>query len=449
MSTTNGNMKSFKVTDKNGNVFVLTPVDTTARQAIDEAKNLQFDEDYFTADVSQDQSTVNVGLNGVPLGVDTDTPLKFVQDTAQGIVLGSDAPFATAIAPVYNPQSTYAEGVRCMYKGKLYRCSTAIQAAEAWTAAHWTEEPVSEMVSNVTPLVIRISNPDNAWHIDRTFAEIKSAYDTGAPVIVLFEGGSADNIFVGQIDRVHEISGGHEQIDFQQVSYPTDLSGHRTIIIMKAFLTDDESLTVNVFEHVIDSVRQSVIAPEYSRTTSYLADSFCTYEGINYKCTTPTSGSPANPEDFDISKWTTADTIMNMIGDVESQFTAVEEALSDVNDILEDLSVNPGMTDLGNKTEADLDNGALTIATGNSTTKLTLTTVNALTLISNIGVPNFAITIDNSGNSNDVTVSVVESDGTTALLQSSIGGNTITAGKIVQLSSVGNCFAMAEFESNV
>ena len=54
MSTTNGNMKSFKVTDKDGNVFILTPVDTEARQAIDEAKNLQFDEDYFTADVSQD-----------------------------------------------------------------------------------------------------------------------------------------------------------------------------------------------------------------------------------------------------------------------------------------------------------------------------------------------------------------------------------------------------------
>ena len=276
MSTTNGNMKSFKVTDKDGNIFILTPVDTEARQAIDEAKNLQFDEDYFTADVSQDQSTVNVGLNGVPLGVDADTPLKFVQDTAQGIVLGSDAPFATAVAPEYDPTATYPTvGTAVMYKGLRYENNVAINAAEAWTAAHWDE------------------------------------------------------------------------------------------------------------------------------------------------------------------------------ADVESQFANVEDALSDINDILEDITVNPGMTDLGNKTEADLVNGALTIATGNSSTKLTLTTVNALTIISNIGVPNFAITIDNSGNSNDVTVSVVESDGSTALLKSSTGGNTITAGKIVQLSSVGNCFAVAEYESNV
>lgn len=276
MSTTNGNMKSLRVTDKDGNVYVLVPVDTQVRQAIDEAKNIQFDEDYFTSEVSQDGKNVNIGLNGVPIGVDTDSPLKFVQDTQQGIVLGSDAPFAKSIAPKYNSTSTYPTvGTAVMYKGVRYVSNTAITTAETWTPAHWDE------------------------------------------------------------------------------------------------------------------------------------------------------------------------------ADVESQFTDVEEALSDVNDILEDITVNPGMTDLGNKTESDLVSGALTIATGNSTTKLTLTTVNALTIISNIGVPNFAITIDNSGNSNDVTVSVVESDGTTALLKSSAGGNTITDGKIVQLTAVGKCFTMAEFESNV
>ena len=154
MSTTNGNMKSFKVTDKDGNVFILTPVDTEARQAIDEAKNLQFDEDYFTADVSQDQSTVNVGLNGVPLGVDTDTPLKFVQDTAQGIVLGSDAPFATAIAPDYDPSSTYPTvGTAVMHSGKRYVSNTAITTAEEWTAAHWTEKSVEDEIGNVEALL--------------------------------------------------------------------------------------------------------------------------------------------------------------------------------------------------------------------------------------------------------------------------------------------------------
>ena len=157
MSTTNGNMKSFKVTDKDGNVYVMIPVDTEARQSIDEAKNLQFDEDYFTSEVSQDQTTVSVGLNGVPLGIDSDSPLKFKQDNAQGIVFGSDAPFATAIAPEYSAFSTYAIGTLCMHLGKLYECTTAIITAEAWNSAHWTERNVFQ-VQNVMIYTFDISS---------------------------------------------------------------------------------------------------------------------------------------------------------------------------------------------------------------------------------------------------------------------------------------------------
>lgn len=89
MSTSAGNMRTLNVTDPSGNIWVMTMVDASARQAIDEAKNLQFDEDFFTSEVTDSGSTVSVGLNGVPIGVES--PLKFVQDNAQGIVLGSDA----------------------------------------------------------------------------------------------------------------------------------------------------------------------------------------------------------------------------------------------------------------------------------------------------------------------------------------------------------------------
>lgn len=156
MSTTNGTMKSFKVTDKDGNVFIMTPVDTEARQAIDEAKNLQFDEDYFTSEVSPDQKTVNVGLNGVPIGVDSDSPLKFVQDDAQGIVIGSDAPFATAIAPEYDATATYAVGDHCVHLGKYYECNTAISTAEAWNSTHWDLTSIEDTIGNVEALLAEL-----------------------------------------------------------------------------------------------------------------------------------------------------------------------------------------------------------------------------------------------------------------------------------------------------
>lgn len=42
------------------------------------------------------------------------------------------------IAPAYSTSSTYAVGDYVLYNNALYRCTTAIATAEAWTAAHWT-----------------------------------------------------------------------------------------------------------------------------------------------------------------------------------------------------------------------------------------------------------------------------------------------------------------------
>ena len=42
------------------------------------------------------------------------------------------------VAPLYSNSSTYAVGDYVIYNDQLYRCTTAITTAEAWTAAHWT-----------------------------------------------------------------------------------------------------------------------------------------------------------------------------------------------------------------------------------------------------------------------------------------------------------------------
>jgi len=41
-------------------------------------------------------------------------------------------------AGVYDATATYAVGDYAIYRGALYRCTTAIQSAEAWTPGHWT-----------------------------------------------------------------------------------------------------------------------------------------------------------------------------------------------------------------------------------------------------------------------------------------------------------------------
>ena len=106
-----------------------------------------------------------------------------------------------------------------------------------------------------------------------------------------------------------------------------------------------------------------------------------------------------------------------------------------------------GMIDLGEKTEADLTDDVYTVSVSNSHTGLTLTTVAALTVKGNPGLGNFKILIDNSGNANDVTVTVKSNDGLTTYLHSSAAGTDVVAGKIAQLTCVGTCWTLAEFEA--
>lgn len=97
------------------------------------------------------------------------------------------------------------------------------------------------------------------------------------------------------------------------------------------------------------------------------------------------------------------------------------------------------------KTELDIVGGVFSVANGNTETRLQLTTLAALQINANSGTPNFAITIDNSLNANNVTLSVKDSTGTNDLLYSVASGNEITAGKIYQLTCVGSCWTLAEF----
>lgn len=82
-------------------------------------------------------STANLGLH-----------LPAQNDYADIAVLNEnfeeiDAAIAAArSAEEYDPAGTYAVGSYCTHEGKLYRCTMAITAAEAWTAAHWTETTV-------------------------------------------------------------------------------------------------------------------------------------------------------------------------------------------------------------------------------------------------------------------------------------------------------------------
>ena len=53
------------------------------------------------------------------------------------------------IAATYSSSSTYKVGDYCIHDGGLYRCTTAITTAEAWTSGHWTAAKIGPDVSEL------------------------------------------------------------------------------------------------------------------------------------------------------------------------------------------------------------------------------------------------------------------------------------------------------------
>lgn len=53
------------------------------------------------------------------------------------------------VADEYSSSATYAVGDYCFHAGTLYKCTTAITTAEAWTSGHWTAAKLAEDTSEL------------------------------------------------------------------------------------------------------------------------------------------------------------------------------------------------------------------------------------------------------------------------------------------------------------
>ena len=87
-------------------------------------------------------------------GIETDTTLAVAgmaadaKATGDAIAAAKSAVLAE-IAPAYSSSATYAVGDYVIYNLGLYRCTTAITTAEAWTSGHWTQVDLAADVADL------------------------------------------------------------------------------------------------------------------------------------------------------------------------------------------------------------------------------------------------------------------------------------------------------------
>lgn len=83
------------------------------------------------------------------------------------------------IADQYSSSGTYDVGDYVWHSGYLYKCTTAITAAEEWTAAHWTAAVLGDDVSNLKSAISFLStNTDDALSMSESF-QMKPVYEIG------------------------------------------------------------------------------------------------------------------------------------------------------------------------------------------------------------------------------------------------------------------------------
>ena len=81
----------------------------------------------------------------------------------------------TDIAPVYSSSATYALGAYCTHENTLYKCTTAITTAEAWTAGHWTAVSVGTVLASLESAVA--TNASDIDAIEDTLEDIDEELD--------------------------------------------------------------------------------------------------------------------------------------------------------------------------------------------------------------------------------------------------------------------------------
>lgn len=101
-------------------------------------------------------ATPNLTIGTVTTGAAGTDASASITGTAENPVLnltipkGADGDVSSAsIASVYNATKTYAVGDYVWYSGQLYKCTTEIATAEAWTAAHWTAVKIADDVKDL------------------------------------------------------------------------------------------------------------------------------------------------------------------------------------------------------------------------------------------------------------------------------------------------------------
>lgn len=137
--------------------------------------------------------------------------------TARG---NADTAILADLASSYSASSTYAVGDYCTKDGQLYRCTTAISTAEAWTAAHWSAVALGDDTRDLRSALSDVKNDLSQNYIQKDgYHEVAPENISG----VLISGNIFSDAELSATDKYVNVNNG-------KLTY-SSLSGYNSYII--------------------------------------------------------------------------------------------------------------------------------------------------------------------------------------------------------------------------
>lgn len=159
-------------------------------------------------------------------------------------------------AAAYSSSATYAVGDYCFHNGSLYRCTTAITTAEAWTAEHWTAVALGNDVSD---LKSSSSSQSNAVGLTKTSDK------SDLFVRRCITNSDVESVSGTRIRNIYHITGNKFEFSVQ-CSYGSGLDIALYSTLSKAVKADSNYITLFTDNYTTSTVKGTV-----TNTDSYLS----------------------------------------------------------------------------------------------------------------------------------------------------------------------------------
>lgn len=157
-----------------------------------------------------------------------------------------------SIAPDYDATSTYKVGDYVSYQGKFYKCTTAIETAEAWNSEHWSETTVKDEFGKEKNIIIAYNEADDTLKEKLTYIFHYWKENNALPTNVYYENNFHYLVPISSINVV-PTSDYSTAITFSSIYFSKSSTASYSYVRYQTWFPDGETISATVQKSTVNN----------------------------------------------------------------------------------------------------------------------------------------------------------------------------------------------------